>query len=86
MWKTCQYKPDIVAEVPHIKLLHLIMYRTEVHVLNMLMNVQNILLVFHNLVCKRTVQLALGTALMLEYLSDNITSKSKILHILKMGI
>ena len=48
------------------------MYQTEVHVLNIHVNVQNILLKFHNLVCNRTVQLALGTALMLEYISDNI--------------
>ena len=40
--------------------------------LNINVNVQNILLMFHNLVCNRTVQLALGTALMLEYLCDNI--------------
>ena len=41
-----------------------------IHVLNI--NVQNILLVFHNLVYNWRVQLALGTALMLEYLCDNI--------------
>ena len=38
------------------------------------MNVQNMLLMFHmhSLVCSWIVQLALGTALMLEYLCDNI--------------
>ena len=32
----------------------------------------NMLLLFHSLVCSWTVQLALGTALMSEYLCDNI--------------
>ena len=38
------------------------------------MNVQNMLLMFHmhSLVCSWIVQLVLGTALMLEYLCDNI--------------
>ena len=36
------------------------------------MNVQNMLLMFHGLVCSWTVQLALGTALILGYLCDNI--------------
>ena len=36
------------------------------------MNIQNMLLVFHSLVCGWTVHLALGTALMLGDLCDNI--------------
>ena len=46
-----------------IKLLHLIIYGKDVHVPNINVNVPNTLLVFHYLVCNRTVQ---GTALMLE--------------------
>ena len=42
------------------------MYNNIIH-----MNVQNMLLMFH-IVCSWIVQLVLGTALMLEYLCDNI--------------
>ena len=51
---------------PQHKTPALFMYRTEFHVLNVHVNVQN------NLVFNQTVQLALGTALMIEYLSNNI--------------
>ena len=52
--KTCHHKPYIVAEVPRIKLLHLIIDSTVqlcVH-----MNVQNMLLMFPSLVCSWTVE------------------------------
>ena len=51
----------------HVLDIHNIMY-------NIYMNVLNMLLMFHmhSLVCSWIVQLVLGTALILEYLCDNI--------------
>ena len=66
--KTCQHKPYIVAEVPHIKCLHLIIDCIEASTCTRYsfahMNVHNSI--------SWTVQLALVTVLMLGYLCDNI--------------
>ena len=58
-----QHNPYIVAEVPRIKLLHLKDRTTRIKY-----SCEHLLV----LVCNRTVQLALGTDLMLDYLGNNI--------------
>ena len=72
-----QHKPYIVAKVTHIKYVHLTIDSTaEVHVYTrhscVHINIQNLLPMFHSSVCNWAFQLALGTALMLGYLCNNI--------------
>ena len=74
--KICKHKPYYCRRSPPHKTpafnnIYTVLVDIHVCIKNLIMNVQNILLIFHSLVCGFTVQLALDS-LLPGYLCDNI--------------